>query len=73
MDKILTCMSYKLHVVDSRKIFCECSFPGSRFLISLKKKYLSAVAGSIKKKEKEKDKMPRLILMIKFQRGGDEK
>lgn len=55
MDKILTCMSYKLHVVDLRKIFCECTFPGSRFLVSLKEKYLSVVAGSIKKKRERKN------------------
>lgn len=45
-----------------------------RFLISLNEKYLSVIAGNIKikKKKKERKKMPRFILMIKFQRGKGE-
>lgn len=46
--------------------------PWYRFLFSLKEKYLSVIAGSLGKKKKERKKMPRLILMIKFQRGREE-
>ena len=46
-NRILTYTSHQLNVVGSRKIFCKCSLPGSRFFISLKEKYLNTIAGSV--------------------------
>lgn len=54
--RILTSVSRKLNVVVSRKTLYTGSFSGSRVFTSLKGKYLSITAESIRKKKEEERK-----------------